>query len=109
MTKNTVHQAYSTRNEFENTIKDVELLNPKKQKKEIVFWTIRTIFSIILYLFFWKYVWVRYTLFLTVPLTLFSLFSCTLLPYIMQRKVENARKMITEMEENTELMDLDVE
>ena len=80
-------------------IKNVEILNPEYRKKKLIFWTIRAVFSIVLYIIFWKYVWVRYTLFLTVPVSLFSLYSITLMPYFLNKKIEKTRQEIDKIEE----------
>ena len=87
------------RDELENSIKNVEILNPEYRKKKLIFWAVRVVFSIVLYVIFWKYVWVRYTLFLTVPISLFSLCSITLMPYFLNKKIEKTKQKIEKIEQ----------
>lgn len=87
------------RGEFENSIKNVGILNSEYRKKKLIFWTIRAILSVVLYILFWKYIWVRYTLFITVPLSLFSLYSITLMPYFLNKKIEKTRQKIETVEQ----------
>ncbi len=72
------------------------ILDPAYRNKKLVLWTIRTILSFILYLIFWKYDWVKKSLFLTIPLSLFSLFTIIASPYILKRKIERTKRNIEE-------------
>ena len=61
-----------------NLIKEVEgneILTEKFKRKKLIIWLIRTIIAIILYVIFWKYELVRWSLLIYIPLNLFSLFS----------------------------------
>lgn len=43
-------------------------------KKKLILWCVRWAVTILLYVVFWKYAWVRWTLLVTIPLGLASLF-----------------------------------
>lgn len=70
------------------------ILDPAYRKKKLVLWTVRTTISVILYVIFWKYNWVKWSLLLTIPLSLFSLFTIIVSPYILTRKIEQTRNKI---------------
>lgn len=72
------------------------ILDPAYRKKKLVLWTIRTTISVILYIIFWKYNWVKWSLLLTIPLSLFSLFTIIGSPYLLKIKIERTKKKIEE-------------
>lgn len=74
------------------------ILDPAYRKKKLVLWAIRTTLSVILYVIFWKHNWVKWSLLLTIPLSLFSLFTIIGSPYLLKRKIERAKKKIEESE-----------
>lgn len=74
------------------------ILDPAYRKKKLVLWAIRTTLSVILYVIFWKHNWVKWSLLLTIPLSLFSLFTIIGSPYLLKRKIERTKKKIEESE-----------
>ncbi len=72
------------------------ILDPAFRKKKLILWTIRTTISIALYVIFWKYEWVKWTLLLTIPLSFFSLFTIIGSPYLLKRKIEKTKIKIEE-------------
>ena len=50
----------------------------KARSRGLVRWTIRWALTIALYAYFWEHTWIRWTLIVTVPLGLFSLYMHTL-------------------------------
>jgi hypothetical protein len=74
------------------------ILDPAYRKKKLILWTVRTIISVILYIIFWKYNWVKWTLLFTIPLSLFSLFTIIGSPFLLKRKIEQTKKKIEETE-----------
>ena len=50
-------------------------LSRSYRRKKLVIWTVRTILTIVIYVIFWKYTWIRWTLILYIPLSLFNLFA----------------------------------
>ncbi|WP_299522328.1 hypothetical protein [Winogradskyella sp.] len=69
----------STKEDWKNNlIKEIEnneILTEEFKKKKLILWLIRTIIAVILYIIFWKYEWVRWSLLIYIPLNLFSLLS----------------------------------
>jgi hypothetical protein len=74
------------------------ILDPAYRKKKLVLWALRTTISVILYVIFWEHNWVKWSLFLTIPLSLFSLFTIIGSPYLLKRKIEQTKKKIEETE-----------
>ena len=56
-------------------VENNEILTEKFKRKKLIIWLIRTIVAIILYVIFWKYELVRWSLIIYIPLNLFSPFS----------------------------------
>ncbi|HEX6849741.1 MAG TPA: hypothetical protein VF144_22290 [Chitinophagaceae bacterium] len=71
-----------------------ERLSSAHKKKKLIIWTVRTNLSVILYIIFWKYEWVRWTLILYVPLTLFNLVMILGFNFILDRKISKLRSRI---------------
>jgi hypothetical protein len=80
------------------SISNNSLLDPRFRRKKLILRTIRTILTITLYVIFWKHEWLRWTLFLTIPLSLFNLFMITIYPLLLKKKIEKIRKRIYEAE-----------
>ena len=74
------------------------ILDPAYRKKKLVLWSIRTSIMFVLYLIFWKYNWVKWSLAVTIPLSLFSLFAIVVFPYFLKRKIERTERKIAETE-----------
>jgi hypothetical protein len=74
------------------------VLDPAFKKKKLILWSIRTSITVILYLYFWKYAWVKWSLFFTLPLSLFSLASIIGSSYFLKRKMESTLKKIEAFE-----------
>jgi|JFJP01.2.fsa_nt_gi hypothetical protein len=74
------------------------ILDPAYRKKKLILWIVRTTISVILYIIFWKYNWVKWSLLFTIPLSLFSLFTIIGSPYLLKRKKERTKKKIEETE-----------
>lgn len=63
--------------DLENAVKTID---PKFRKKKLIFWAIRNIISAILYYIFWENYWVQMSLYVTIPLSIFSLLMIFLAP-----------------------------
>ena len=75
------------------------LPDPAFRRKKLVIWAVRNTITAILYIIFWKYEWVRWTLFLGIPLAVFSLLTITLFPWFLQRKMDSTRKSIQKLDD----------
>ena len=74
------------------------ILDPAYKRKKLIFWIIRTSLSVVLYIIFWEYNWVRWSLLLAIPLSLASLFLIVGSSYIIKRKIEKTTKKIEEVD-----------
>lgn len=75
-----------------------EILSPEYRKKRLVIYLIRTGIAVVLYFFFWKYQWVRWSLVVYVPLNLFSLVSIFGWSYFLNKKIERTKRKLEEAE-----------
>jgi cell division protein FtsW (lipid II flippase) len=75
-----------------------EILSPAYQKRKLILWLIRNSILVVLYILFWKYEWVRWSLYVTVPLAMLSLMTIVFVPYLLRRKLENTKRKIVETE-----------
>lgn len=72
------------------------ILDPAFRKKKLILWAIRTSISVVLYIIFWKYNWVKWSLVVIVPVSIFSLFIIIGSPYLLKRKIERTKRKIEE-------------
>lgn len=88
------------KNELE-AISSQTIFNPAYKKKKLLLWSIRTILTVVLYIIFWKYSWVRWSLVVLIPLSAFNLFMIFAYPYIFKRKIEKVKQRIDALEKST--------
>jgi len=69
-------------------------LSSSYRKKKLIIGTVRTFLSGVLYLIFWNYEWVRWTLILYVPLSLFNLLMIFGFNFILDRKVRSLKSKV---------------
>ncbi len=69
-------------------------LSPEFKRKKFLIWTVRTGLSAILYIIFWKYEWVRWTLVAYIPLALFNLVMIFGFNFILDRRVKKIRSKV---------------
>ena len=69
-------------------------LSSSYRKRKLIAWCVRTILSVILYVIFWKYEWVKWTLVLYIPLTLFNLVMIFWFNRIVDKKANELRSRI---------------
>ncbi|MFT4755362.1 MAG: hypothetical protein ACI85Q_002931 [Salibacteraceae bacterium] len=62
-------------------------------------WAIRTVIAVVIYYFLWDVKWVRWSLWLYVPLNLFLPISLLGENYFLNKKIERVSKRVDEMEE----------
>lgn len=74
------------------------IFNPAYRKKKLVLWSIRTVLTIVLYIIFWKYSWVRWSLVVSIPLSVLNLAMIIAYPYIFKRKMEKVKQRIESLE-----------
>lgn len=75
-----------------------KILDPAYKKKKLVLWGIRNLFSVVFYVIFWDFKWVRILSYFSIPLSLLSLLAILAMPYILKRKIASAKLKILESE-----------
>jgi hypothetical protein len=79
-------------------IKQGNMFGRGYKKRKLILWIIRNAIGAVLYFIYWEHVWVQQSLYVTVPLSLFGLFSIYGWDYFLKRKIERTRKKIEETE-----------
>ena len=69
-------------------------LSSSYKKKKLIIWTVRTVLSVVLYIIFWKYEWVKWTLILYIPLSLFNLLMIFGFNLILDKKVKSLKSKL---------------
>jgi len=91
----------SLKEQFERELENIQSkarLSPEQKKRKFIFWCIRTLIAIVLYVIFWKHQWVRWSLIIYIPLNLLSLFAIYGSNFLLQKKIERTRRKIEEAE-----------
>lgn len=87
----------SMRDHFEKELQEASngaILSGSERKKKLIIYLIRTTLAVVLYFLLWKHYWVRMSLWLYIPLNLLGLLTITLMPMILQRKVDKTRALM---------------
>ncbi len=86
---------------LEEELKNIEsedIFSPFYRRKKLIRYGIRTLIALIIYLVFWENDWVRWSLWVYIPLNLLGLGAIFLGPYLAQRKLEKVRHKLKEAE-----------
>lgn len=97
------------RKDVEDTIAQMQstpLYSAEFKRKKTIYWLIRVLIAVILYAIFWEHEWVRWTLWVYVPLTLFALLSIWGWQPMLNRKIRSTRKKLDDAEKT--MADYDV-
>lgn len=90
------------RDSFEKEIEKIKsetTLSPEYKRKKLIVWAIRTTIAIALYVIFWEYNWVRWTLVLYIPLNLLGLLAIYGQNFLINKKIESTKAKIEALEE----------
>ncbi|MFI5132461.1 MAG: hypothetical protein ACHQFX_20830 [Chitinophagales bacterium] len=79
--------------ELEN-IAETDRITASYRKRKLIMWSVRTVLSILIYVIFWKHQWVRWTLFLYIPLSIFNLVMIFGFNYILDRKIKKIKSKL---------------
>lgn len=85
----------SLKSQFDKELSSVPnnvVFSAEYRRKKATLHLIRTAIAAILYLIFWKYSWVRWSLVLYVPLNVFALLSIFGWNYFLKRKIQKNKK-----------------
>jgi hypothetical protein len=68
------------------------IFSPADQRKKFVIYMVRTAIAAGLIVYFWEYQWVRWALYIYIPLNLISLGSIFIWPYFLKKKIERTKR-----------------
>ncbi len=80
-----------------NQIKGNEIFSQGYKKKKLIRWFIRTFIATILYVIFWKYQWVQWSLWVYVPMNLMGLALILFLPKVLKKRQEKIENQYNEL------------
>lgn len=60
----------------------------KFRQKKLLIWLFRTVITAMLYVVFWQYTWVRWSLIIYIPLSLFNLFLIVGSTFLLKKKIQ---------------------
>lgn len=72
-------------------IQSNKIFSREYRKKRIITYIIRTVITVALYVFFWEYAFIRWSLLLYVPLNIFSIISIYGWSYILKKKINRTQ------------------
>lgn len=81
------------------------VLSSEYKRKKLIMYVIRTTIAIVLFYLFWEHQWVKWMLWVYVPLNLFFLISIFVMPYFLKKKIEKTRQQVNDL--NTDLEELE--
>ena len=88
-------------NELEKVFKE-NLLSKEQIRSKLSRWLFRNVLTYVFIYYFWDYYWVKISLFLLIPLSLFSLLMIVGSNYLLLRKLKSAQKSIDKLKEKFE-------
>ncbi len=79
-------------------IRSNSILAPAYLRRKILFWILRTGIAALVYLIFWKFSWVRWTLVITVPISILNITSVFTWKYLLREKLRRNEQELAELE-----------
>jgi hypothetical protein len=77
-----------------DNISEGALLSPEIIRKKLIMWVIRNAISVFLIWYFWDHWFMKYALWIIIPLSLFSLISIVGFNYFVKRKLAKTQKSV---------------
>ena len=90
----------SLKESFEKELEQLHqetVLSPNFRRKKTIFWCIRTVIALTLFIMLWEHKWVKWGLIIYIPLSLISLFSIYGSQKILNKKIERTRTNIEKL------------
>lgn len=79
-------------------IRTNSILSPAYRRKKILQWFLRTAALTVLYILLWKYSWIKWTLWITIPVCILNIVSIFTWKYLLQQKINKNQIELAEME-----------
>lgn len=89
-----------TVNELQKELDEISkgaLLSPEIIRKKLIMWVIRNAISVFLIWYFWDHWFMKYALWIIIPLSLFSLISIVGFNYFVKRKIAKSQGVVDEL------------
>ena len=73
---------------------NTDILSPAYRRKKILIWFIRNLITALICWYYWEKWWVKWLLWIGVPLAIISLLMILVGPYLLRRKIKTFREKI---------------
>lgn len=78
------------------------VLSPEYRRKKLIMYVIRTVIAVILFYLFWEQQWVKWLLWIYIPLNLFFLMSIFIMPYFLKKKINKTRQIVEDLDSDAQ-------
>lgn len=75
------------------------VLSREYKRKKLIMYAIRTIIAIVLFYIFWEHQWVKWMLYVYIPVNLIFLVSIFVVPSFLKRKIDETQDKIEELDQ----------
>lgn len=82
-----------------DAIRQEALMSEGQRKKKLMMWVVRNILTVGLVWYFWEATWMKYALWVIIPLSLLSLGMILFYNKIVSGRLERAQKTVDDLEE----------
>ena len=89
------------KNQFEEELAKAQqdsVLSPEYRRKKLIMYVIRTAIAIALFYWLWEHQWVKWLLWVYIPLNLIFLVAIFVMPYALKKKIQKTQQKIEELD-----------
>jgi hypothetical protein len=80
-----------------DALSNTDILSPAYLRKKLLMWFIRNLITAVICWYFWEKAWVKWVLWIGIPLAVISLLMILLGPYLLRRKLRSVQRRIEGM------------
>ncbi|MGV6831936.1 MAG: hypothetical protein ACWA5P_10325 [bacterium] len=80
-------------------IQEKSVLSSKYRTKKLIIYLVRTLIAVLIFYFLWDKSWIKWALYIYIPLNLFSLVSIFGWTYFLKKQVNNTKEKLAELDE----------
>jgi len=91
--------------QFDNQLKEAQentVLSAEYRRKKLIMYVIRTTIAVALFYFLWEHEWIKWVLYIYIPLNLIFLISIFVMPYFLKRKINKTHQLVDEVDQQLE-------
>lgn len=85
-----------------NELANESILTPAYQRRKLLLWLFRNTITVLFAWYFWEKPWIKWVLWIGIPLALLNLLLILLGPYLLRRKIRAVRRTINRMDHESD-------